>query len=347
MSGADLPEILNNFGIALARQGKAPAAQADLRRATDLDPDEDDYPFNLGLLAFRANDFPAAAKSFREAAEREPDNAEDRALLIQSLEKAGNKAEADEDREAAAEALGPNALPVIHIDAKNDTQPPLDRVKTDLDITALRLEIQSAPTAVTSAFASSATTPATPGTHIRRGRQELAEGHLDVAETEFRAALAADSTNTSAHRGLAEVDRRRGNLDDAIKELQASLASRDSAVVRTMLARVYLDQKKFDLARTEAQRALALAPNYADAKELLDHLQKCEAQWTRPVTLRTNPVVAARLARHPGFLVRRASSINRLFAISALLCALCVSALAFLFPSAAAEEHRAPPRSSN
>jgi tetratricopeptide (TPR) repeat protein len=277
VSGADLPEILNNLGIALARQGKAPAAQADLRRATELDPDEDDYPFNLGLIAFRASDFSAAAKSFREAADREPDNAEDRALLIQSLEKAGNQAEADEAREAANEALGPNALPVIHIDAKNDTQPPLDRIKTELDITALRLEIQSAPTAVASAFTSSAATPATPGTHIRRGRQELAEGHLDVAETEFRAALAADSTNTYAHRGLAEVDRRRGKLDDAIQEFQASLASRDSAVVRTMLARVYLDQKKFDMARTQAQRALTLAPNYADAKELLDHLQNSKS----------------------------------------------------------------------
>src|SRR5579863_4126486 len=41
LSGADLPEILNNLGVALARQGKLPAAQADLRRATDLDPDED------------------------------------------------------------------------------------------------------------------------------------------------------------------------------------------------------------------------------------------------------------------------------------------------------------------
>ena len=97
------------MGVALARQGKLPAAQADLRRATELDPDEDDYPFNLGLLAFRANDFAAAAKSFREAVDREPDNPEDRALLIQSLEKAGNKAEADEEREAATEVLGPNA----------------------------------------------------------------------------------------------------------------------------------------------------------------------------------------------------------------------------------------------
>jgi tetratricopeptide (TPR) repeat protein len=273
LSGADLPEILNNLGVARARQGKAPAAQADLRRATELDPDEDDYPFNLGLLAFRANDFAAAAKSFREAVDREPDNPEDRALLIQSLEKAGNKTEADQEREAATEVLGPNAVPVVHVDTKSDTQPRLDRIKTDLDITALRLEIQSSPTAVASASASSAGAPTTPATHIRRARQELAEGHLDTAETEFRAALAADATNAYAHQGLAEVFRRRGKLDDAVQELQASLATRDSAVVRTMLARVYLDQKKFDLARAEAQRALALAPNYASAKALLDHLQ--------------------------------------------------------------------------
>jgi tetratricopeptide (TPR) repeat protein/TolB-like protein len=273
LSGADLPEILNNLGVALARQGKSSAALADLQRATELDPDEDDYPFNLGLLSFRANDFAAAAKSFREAVDREPDNPEDRALLIQSLEKAGNKAEADQERVAVTEALGPNALPVVHVDAKSDTQPRLDRIKTELDITALRLEIQSSPNAVTSASGSSAGTPATPAAHIRQGRQELAAGHLDAAETEFRAVLAVDSANASAHRELAEVDRRRGKLDSAVQEFQASLATRDSAVVRTMLARVYLDQKKFDLARAEAQRALALAPNYADAKALLDHLQ--------------------------------------------------------------------------
>jgi tetratricopeptide (TPR) repeat protein/TolB-like protein len=280
ISGADLPEILNNLGLARARQGKSPAAQADFQRATELDPDEDDYPFNLGLLAFRANDFAAAAKSFREAADREPDNPEDRALLIQSLEKAGNKAEADEERESVTEALGPNALSPVHVDAKGDPQAKLDRIRTELDITALRLEIQSSGPAITSASSSPGNAADTPGTHIRRGRQELTAGRLDTSESEFRAALAADSANASAHSGLAEVDRRRGKLDDAVKELQASLATRDSAVVRTVLARVYLDQKKFDLARAEAQRALTLAPNYANAKELLEHLQNSKPNGT-------------------------------------------------------------------
>jgi tetratricopeptide (TPR) repeat protein len=271
VSGADLPEILNNLGIALARQGKTPAAQSDLRRATELDPDEDDYPFNLGLLAFRSNEFTAAAGFFREASEREPDNPEDRAMLIQSLEKAGKKAEADEEREAATEALGPNALPTIRVDAKADANPHLDRIKTELDITELRLEIETSGAPANSATANGAVE--TPGAHIRRGRQELSGGRLDTAETEFRAALAADPANAYAHRDLAEVDRRRGKLDDAVKELQASLETRDSAFVRTILAKVYLDQKKFDLARTEAERALKLAPNYAEAKQLLEHLQ--------------------------------------------------------------------------
>ncbi len=37
VSGADLPEILNDLAIARARQGKTAAAQTDLRRAADLD----------------------------------------------------------------------------------------------------------------------------------------------------------------------------------------------------------------------------------------------------------------------------------------------------------------------
>jgi tetratricopeptide (TPR) repeat protein len=284
VSGADLPEILNNLGLALAREGKMPDAQADFKHAVELDPDEDDYPFNLGLLAFRSNDFNAAAASFREAVQREPDNAEDRALLIQSLERAGKKTEADEERNTVAEALGPNALPAIHVDAKSDAQSHLDRVKTDLDVTALRLEILSsgsrvAPVPTSSGAASAASTPAS---HIRQGRQELASGRLELAEAQFRSALATDQTNASAHLGLAEVDRRRYKFDDAITELQASLKSRDSAVVRTTLARIYLEQKKFALARAEAQKALALAPNYTEAKQLLDHLQNPKAAGSPP-----------------------------------------------------------------
>jgi predicted Zn-dependent protease len=280
VSAADLPEILNDLAIARARQGKTAAAQNDFRRAVELDPDEDDYPFNLGLLALQTNDASAAAGYFREAAEREPDNPEDRAMLIMSLEKAGRKNEADQEREAANEAFGPNGVPAIRLDAKNETMARLHRIKTELDVTALRAEIETAgsPASATAVDSSSDT----PVTHIRRGRQELSAGHADVAEKEFRAVLAADPGSAAAHRGLAEIDRRQGRMDDAVKELQASLEARDSAVVRTMLAKIYLEQKKPDLARAEVQKALKLAPNYAEAKQLLEHLQNYKASEKKP-----------------------------------------------------------------
>src|SRR5580658_5901530 len=274
VSGADLPEILNNLTLARSRDNKTPEAVADLRRAAELDPDEDDYPFNLGLLALGANDFAAAADHFREASEREPDKAENRALMILALEKAGKKAEADQERDTAAETFGPDALPIVRLDAKKDTLLHLERVRTEMDTTALRLEIVSAGDTANAAAAAAATD--TPAVHIRRGRQELSAGRVDAAETEFRAALAADAGSASAHNGLAEVYRRRAKLDDSAKELQASLEIRDSAAVRTTLARIYLEQKKVDLARTELERALKLAPKYSDAKELLEHLQKAK-----------------------------------------------------------------------
>jgi tetratricopeptide (TPR) repeat protein len=269
-SGADLPEILNNLAVAHARRGKTTEAQAELRRATDLDPDEDDYPFNLGLLALQSADFTAAAAAFRDASERKPENPEDRALLVQSLEKAGKKSEADQERESAAEALGPNALQSAHVDVKPDATFRLARIRTELDTTALRLEIAASGSAANSSASGAAIESA--ASHIRRGRQELTAGHLDASEDEFRGVLRTDPANAAAHRGLGEIAHRRGKLADAVKELQASLDARDSALVRTMLARIYLEQKKPDLARAEVQRALKLAPNYSEAKQLLLHL---------------------------------------------------------------------------
>jgi tetratricopeptide (TPR) repeat protein len=272
VSGGDLPEILNNLALARARQGKTAPAESDLKRASELDPDEDDYTFNSGLLALRKGDFGGASVYFRQAAQRQPENAEDRALLIASLEKAGKKAEAEQEREAAAETLGPGALPAVNLDGKGDTLARLERVKAELDTTTLRTEIESP--------ADSPLSTATAGSgdwlsaRDRRGRQEIAMGNMDAAEGEFRAVLAANSQDAAAHFGLGEIYRRRGRLDDAVKELQASLASRDSAAVRTRLARIYLEQKKNDLALAEVQHAVRLAPNYAEAKELLGRLQK-------------------------------------------------------------------------
>jgi tetratricopeptide (TPR) repeat protein/TolB-like protein len=272
ISGADLPEILNNLALAQYRQGNVSSAKTALGRARDVDPDEDDYPFNLGLIALHENDYTTAVTHFREALDREADNGEDRAFLIYALEKAGKKAEADGEREAAEEALGPNSLTGVKPDGK--TLAKYERVKPELDTTSLRLELEGPETQQSATSTTVASPKDSPVAHLRLGRQELGAGRLDAAEKEFRTALALDPHSASAHRELAEVYRRRHRLDDAVKELQLSLAARDSAAVHTTLARVYLEQKKPELARVEVDKAIRLAPNYPEAKELREHLEK-------------------------------------------------------------------------
>jgi tetratricopeptide (TPR) repeat protein len=273
VSGADLPEILNNLALAQIRLGNLSAAVTALGRARDIDPDEDDYPFNLGLVSIQQNEFATAAADFSEAVQREPDNAEDYAFLIYSLERSGKKPEAEQERVMAAETFGDNGLPTIKLDGKPDSFNRYERVKRELDTTTLRLDLQD-PRAEqhTASATNSAPINDVPAAHVRAGRQDLNAGKLDAAETEFRAALNLDPNNATAHRELAEVYRKRGKLDDAVQELKLSLAARDSAAVRIVLARIYLEQKKTDLARAEVEKAVKLAPNYPEAKELLEHM---------------------------------------------------------------------------
>ena len=279
-AGVDFPEILNNLAIAKARQNKSPGANADLQRAADLDPDEDDYPFNLGLLAMRSGDFSGAAVLFREASQREPDIPEDRSLLILALEKEGKKDEAEQEKIAATEAFGPNGLPAIRADLGAEAIAKLERLKTELDPETLRFQMETA-VSKTSTNATATAGDTTAG-HLWKARQESSAGHLGEAEREYRVALAREPGSAAAHLGLAELDRRQGKLDEAVKEYQASLQARDSAVVRTTLARVYLEQKKPALARVEAERALKLAPNYSEAKQVLEHLQNTQPAKAAP-----------------------------------------------------------------
>jgi tetratricopeptide (TPR) repeat protein len=143
VTGADLPEILNNLAIARARQDNFPPAMTALGRARDIDPDEDDYPFNLGLLALQQKDLPTAESHFSEAVAREPDNAEDIAFLIYTLDKMGKKTEAADQREQAEDSFGEKGLPVLKFDSKStDSFAKYERIKRELDVTSLRMELE-------------------------------------------------------------------------------------------------------------------------------------------------------------------------------------------------------------
>jgi tetratricopeptide (TPR) repeat protein len=229
-------------------------------------------------MYLRGNDTTTAAKYFREASDREPENPEDRALLIYALEKAGNKSEANEERNSAAESFGPNTLPAV----KPETFAKLQRITTELDTATLQLEIASKDPGNGNGEGATSSSSASPSSLVRKGRQELVAGRLDTAEQAFRAALTTTPHDASAHRGMAEVYRRKNKRPEAIQELQAALELRDSAVDRTTLARIYLEQKKPDLAKAELARALKIAPNYTEARQLQEHLQNGNTQSKTP-----------------------------------------------------------------
>ncbi|HJY85577.1 MAG TPA: tetratricopeptide repeat protein [Candidatus Acidoferrales bacterium] len=267
----DLPEVLNNLAVARARLGKMHEAILAFRRVTHLDPAEPDYWFNLGLAELRANDPAGAVAPLREVLARQPENGEARALLIAALERSGHQAEAAVEREALNRSNRPKAAssaatPVALVR--------LDRIKTHLDLTAWHQFPEVTGTGLRDSSAWPARRRQGRQFHLSRGRQFLAAGKLEDAQLEFNQAIARAPLNSpAAHLGLAEVFRRQGRPDDAIREIRAALGSRDDAVARTELAHLYLEQNRMSEAREELRLALRLNPDYAAARELLAKIE--------------------------------------------------------------------------
>ena len=111
-------------------------------------------------------------------------------------------------------------------------------------MTSLRLELEGPQSQQNLAVASALPTAAAVAAHPSRA-PGISSGAFGCGRTGISRGAGADPNNSSAHRELAEIYRRRGKLDEAAQELQLSLAARDSAAVRTMLARIYLEQKKY------------------------------------------------------------------------------------------------------
>lgn len=268
---AELPEALNNLAVARGRLGKTREAIAELQRATQLDPGEADYWFNLGLIEVRANDPAAGVAPFREVLRHQPENAEAHALLIASLERSGQAAEAAAEREAFNRS---GHRPAVLSAPTPAALARLDRIKMHLDVTELHEFPEGSGQAAADSGSVRTHRPQNRQLHLSRGRQFLAAGKLEEAQREFNQAIALAPLNSpAAHMGLAEVLRRQGRRDDAIREIRAALASRDGAATRTTLARLYLELNRKAEAREELRLALKLDPGYPEARELLQQIE--------------------------------------------------------------------------
>ncbi len=258
--------VLNAMGIVQLRRGAQSSsgrATYYFSQATEADPTEADYFFNLGYAYRLDRDPQAAIYWLREAVRRDPADRDAHEVLGRVLQQTGATAEAARERELARRLSDPPEAP---------SPDGSDAVPSGLERMRDRLEQRGA--LVDAAIASSG----------QRDHAELAAFHLDTgrrafareadreAEQELRRALYLSPYLADAHLLLGRIYLRGGRTSDAIDALKIALWSEATAAAHLVLAEAYAQSQNLDAARAEVDRALALEPTSVEARKLRDRL---------------------------------------------------------------------------
>ncbi len=258
------PVLSNAMGVVQIRRGSTPQTGLPtyfFTRAVDEDPENSDYLFNLGYAYARSRDVDAALYWLREQVRFAPADGEAHLVMSHMLLAAGKRVEAQREFELARQlgtGLDPEKLVL------SDTLPVgLERLVGRLD---LRTYV-----AVNAAIAN-------PGQreqqelaayHVARGRRMFEQDDDRSAVGELRRAIYLVPYNDEPHLLLGRIYQRGGRLREAIDEFRIAVWCRDTSTARVRLGEALLDSGDKPGARQEAQRAIALAPESAEAKALL------------------------------------------------------------------------------
>jgi Flp pilus assembly protein TadD len=237
-------------------------------KATELDPEEADYVFNLGYAYWLARDAQATIYWLREAVRRNTADGDAHFILGTALHGTG----------AAAESTREFAL-ARHLSSKYaewEKKPAgSERVPKGLERLSQDLETMHGPKLDPAQLATA-----------QRGQQELAAFHLERgrrlfesehdrdALLELRKAVYLAPYAAEPHLLLGRVLLRSGRTREAVDALRIAVWSQDSAAGRLALAEALLLAEDKEGARAEATRALALDPALAEAKALLARIDK-------------------------------------------------------------------------
>ncbi|MFC6647241.1 tetratricopeptide repeat protein [Granulicella cerasi] len=244
-----LPEVLNNHGVALARQGKDGSAYFD--RAVKADPNDVDFRYNLAVSLFRRGD---TADALREA---------DAALKLKNT---------DGDIVTLRSRIA--AVPAgTKLPANDPTFAPAERVRRSYSEASFRQaafqlsQLQDMRLAMLP--------PAQRANeHNSIAQGYMQQGLLPQAEQQYNAALEADGSNAAAHAGLAEIRERSGQKDEARNEAQASIRLKPNVPAYLVLARLEIAAKNVPAAVEAVNHATALEPHNPQAIALRMSLQK-------------------------------------------------------------------------
>ncbi len=224
-----LPEVINNQGVAMARQHKDGTAL--LQRASAADPLDGDYHFNVAV-----------------ALRRRGDNTHAKTEIDQAVKLRRNDAEAKELQGIIA---GTQTAP-----AGFDPQERIRRTYSEAAFRQAAFQLDQMR-----AVRIAQLPPDKQGDeYAQAGQEYLTQGLVLEAEREFQSAIAADPKSAAGHVGLAQVRERSGNADEARTEAQASLQGKPSTAAYLTLARLDLAANNNAAAAIEVGNALRLEP---------------------------------------------------------------------------------------
>jgi tetratricopeptide (TPR) repeat protein len=260
-------QLLNNLGVVQLRRGGTPSTGQSayyFTKASELDPGDEDYLFNLGYAYWQERDTQAAIYWLREAVRRTPADGDAHFVLAAALAASGSSTEATRERDlarrlsAAYEPTGRGGAEVVpkHLERlKDEVEHPHARaLESRLTSTEQRNQEELA------AF------------HLERGRRLYQQANDRDAALELSRAIYSSPYLAEAHLLLGRIHLRNGRVAEAVSALKIALWSAESAEAHAVLGEAYRQQKDLEAARAEATRALALDPASAEARQLVARL---------------------------------------------------------------------------
>ena len=257
-----LPEVVNNQGVASSRLGHD--ATALFQRAAAADPNDPDYHYNVAVALLRRGDLPGAQREVDLTLKLRPHDAEAALLRTHILSSRSGSL-------AAKPVITASADTAADLTKKTEFDP-LERIRRTYSEESFRqaafqldqmraLRMATLPPAEQAAQ------------YTQLGHDYLSQGLLPEAEQEFQAAIADDSSNATAHAGLAAVRERSGSAIEARAEASTSLRLHPNVPAYLILARLDLQANHPSESAVDVSNALKLEPLSPDAQGMKRALQ--------------------------------------------------------------------------
>ncbi|MFN2447541.1 MAG: tetratricopeptide repeat protein [Vicinamibacterales bacterium] len=259
--------VLNAMGVVQLRRGGAPPDARPtyyFSQASEVEPAEADYLFNLGYAYWQDRDPQAAIYWLREAVRRDPTDVDAHEVLASVLQHTGSTAEAARERELARR-LSESGSSQGTADSRGEVPRGLERLRDRLERGGTRVDSVIAASGQRDSAALAAF-------HLDAGRRAFEREADREAEQALKRALFLSPYLADAHLLLGRLYLRGGRTADAIDTLKIALWSEETAAAHLVLAEAYFQIQEMTAAKAEVDRALALEPTSADAKKLQERI---------------------------------------------------------------------------